>query len=151
MRAGVSGSGPRDTPPATCPAAQLLVAALLPLALSGCGGGADAEVAAFCSAIEALRDDDPFAELTVASPGEMRDAFAVLAEGADRAADVAPDDAAVQARRYADAVEALRDELAGGGYDPTQVDTRRYRDGVEAYGEAATSLANAARARCDEP
>lgn len=144
-------SGPRDTPQATSPAARFVAMALLPLALSSCGGGDEADPEAFCAGIEQLREDDPFAELTVASPGEMRDAFAVLASGAGRVAEDAPDDAAVQARRYAEAVEALQDEMAGGGYDLTRVDRDRYRDRVEDYDEAATSLANAARAICGDP
>lgn len=133
-----------------------MVVALVGLVLTGCaddgggGGGGGGDPAAFCAAFDDLREGDPFADLAVASPGEMRDAFAALADGAERIADAAPPDAGLQARRYADAVEALRDELAGGGYDLTQVDHGRYRDGVEAYGRAATSLANAARARCDD-
>jgi len=118
--------------------------------LAACGGDDGGDRVAFCEAFAELRDDDPFADLAVASPGEMRDAFAALADGAERMADEAPAEAGVQADRYADAVEGLRDELAGGGYDLTQIDTRRYRDGVEVYGDAATSLANAARSICDD-
>lgn len=132
-------------------AAWFGVCVLLPLAGPACAGDDDADPGAFCEGIEQLREDDPFAQLTVASPGEMRDAFSLLARGAARVAGAAPEGAAVQARRYADAVEALRDELAGGGYDLTQIDTRRYQAGVDEYGEAATSLANTARAVCDEP
>ena len=130
-------------------AARFGLGVLLPLAGVACGGDDAPDPEAFCAGIERLRESDPFAELTVASPGEMRDAFSLLARGAARVAEAAPDDAAVQARRYADAVEGLRDEMAGGGYDLTQVDRARYREGVEDYGEAATSLANAARAICD--
>jgi len=119
------------------------------LVLAGCGGDDGAgDPAAFCRAVDELREGDPFADLAVASPGEMRDAFAALARGADRIADAAPDDAEVQADRYVDAVAALRDELAGAGYDLRRLDVARYQDAVAAYGEAATSLGNAARSRC---
>ena len=116
--------------------------------LSGCGGGDGGDVAAFCEAVEDLRDDDPFAELQIASPGEMRDAFAELAAGVDRIADAAPDEVGTQADRYADAVEALRDELAGAGYDPTGVDQLDYGQAVAAYTEGAVSVDNAADALC---
>ena len=132
------------------PPLRAVAAALLALgALGGCDDGRQADPEAFCAAFEDLRDGDPFADLAVASPGEMRDAFATLADGAGRMDDAAPDDVAVQARRYAEAVEVLRDELAGGGYDLTQVDRERYAAGVEAYTRAARSLGNAARATCD--
>ena len=142
-------SGPRSTPPALLLAAQKLIGALVLVGLlSGCGGDDGGDVAAFCEAVEDLRDDDPFEELQVASPGEMRDAFADLADGVDRIADAAPDEVGTQADRYADAVEALRDELAGAGYDPTRVDQLDYGQAVAAYTEAAVSVDNAADALC---
>ncbi|MCO8126998.1 hypothetical protein NHL50_07240 [Acidimicrobiia bacterium EGI L10123] len=117
--------------------------------LSGCGDDSgDGDVAAFCEAVEDLRDDDPFEELQVASPGEMRDAFADLAVGVDRIADAAPDEVRNQAQRYADAVEDLRDELAGAGYDLTRVDQLDYGQAVASYTEAAVSVDNAADALC---
>lgn len=117
--------------------------------LPACGGDRDdGDVAAFCTAVEELRDQDPFGELPVASPADMRDAFDQLADGAQRIADAAPGEVRTQADRYVDAVDALRDELAGAGYDPTRVDTRRYANAVEDYTEAAVSLDNAADAAC---
>lgn len=125
---------------------MLALAALL----VGCGDDdGSGDPAAFCAAVDELRSNDPFAELAVASPGEMRDAFAALAEGAQRIADAAPEPARVQARRYAERIDVLRDELAGAGYDPRQVDVQRYADAVDDYREAATSLGNAADATCD--
>lgn len=118
------------------------------LLLGACGED-EGDLTRFCEAVEDLRADDPFADLEIASPGEMRDAFVELAEGVDRIADVAPQEIGSQADRYADAVEALRDELAGAGYDPTRVDKLRYGQAVAAYTEAATSVGNAADASCD--
>lgn len=116
--------------------------------VAGCGGDGGGDLASFCQAVEDLRRDDPFAELQIASPTDMRDAFAELADGVDRIADAAPTDARSQAERYADAVGALRDELAGAGYDPTEVDQLRYGQAVAAYTEAATSVGNTADAAC---
>ena len=106
------------------------------------------DLASFCDAVEDLRADDPFEGLQVASPTDMRDAFAELAEGVDRIAEAAPADVRSQSQRYADAVDALRDELAGAGYDPTRVDQLRYGQAVAAYTEAATSVGNTADAVC---
>lgn len=122
--------------------------ALLGVLLGACGEDDDGDLAAFCEAVEDLRQDDPFADLDVASPGEMRDAFAELAHGVDRIAGAAPPEARTQARRYADAVQSLRDELAGAAYDPTRVDQLRYGQAVAAYSEAATSVGNTADANC---
>lgn len=123
-------------------------AGALALAVLGACGGDEGDLAAFCEAVEALREDDPFADLAIASPGEMRDAFAELAEGVERIADEAPSGARSQSLRYADAVDALRDELAGAGYDPTRVDQLRYGQAVASYTEAATSVSNTADAAC---
>lgn len=142
-------SGPRTTPSASLLAAQNLVGALVLVGLlTGCGDGGRADPEAFCAGVDELRDDDPFAELAVASPGEMRDAFAELADAAGRIEAAAPAEAAVQAERYLDAIDALRDELAGAAYDPTRVDTLRYGDAVSEYTDAAISLDNAADAAC---
>lgn len=131
--------------PALRAAAALALASLL---LAGCGDDGAGDRDEFCAAVADLRANDPFADLAVASPGEMRDAFAALAAGAERVAAAAPDDVRVQGRRYAEAVGALRDELAGAGYDPTQVDNQRYSAHVDDYTAAATSLGNAADATC---
>lgn len=143
-------SGPRSTPPAAHGAARKLgcSVALVGVLLGGCGDEDGGDLATFCDAVEDLREDDPFAELQVASPSDMRDAFAALAEGVDRIDAAAPDGARTQTQRYADAVDALRDELAGAGYDPTRVDQLRYGQAVAAYSEAATSVSNTADAAC---
>lgn len=142
-------SGPRYTPPAACTAARKLGGVvLLGVLLGGCGDDTG-DLASFCAAVTDLEANDPFAELEIASPTDMRDAFASLADGVDRIAEVAPAEARTQAERYASAVDDLRDELAGAGYDPTRVDQLRYGQAVAAYTEAATSVGNTADAACE--
>lgn len=147
-----TGSGPRHTPPATSHASRFVLAGVLVTAawtLGACGNDDGAgDEAAFCDEVTALREEDPFTDLEVATPAEMREAFDALADGADRIAAAAPGDVEVQADRYRAAVEAVRDELAGAGYDPTRLDDRRYARAVEEYTAAAGSLDNAADARC---
>lgn len=145
-------SGTRSTPSRACGAARNvgLVVLLATAVLAGCGED-EGDLASFCEAVEDLQNDDPFADLAIASPGEMRDAFAELAAGVDRIAAAAPQEIGSQADRYADAVESLRDELAGAGYDPTRVDQLRYGQAVASYTEAATSVSNTADANCGDP
>jgi len=126
---------------------RLVGALAVCLLLAGCGNDGG-DLASFCDAVEELRSEDPFADLPLASPAEMRDAFAELAEAAGRIEGQAPEETSVQAGRYADAIDALRDELAGAGYDPTLVDNLRYADAVSEYTDAAISLDNAADASC---
>lgn len=117
--------------------------------LSACGdddnGG---DVASFCSAVDALAADDPFAELAVASPQEMRAAFDELRDGVEAIARSAPDDVSGRADRYLDSVDELIDQLRGAGYDPRQLDTLRYGTATDAYEEAAVSIENAAEDAC---
>jgi len=149
VRTARSRSGPRSTPPAARAAAQkLLGAVVLAGVLAGCGDDDAGDLVAFCDAVDDLEANDPFAELEIASPGEMRDAFAELAEGVDRIADAAPVEARTQARRYADAVQDLRDALAGAAYDMTRVDGLDYGQAVASYTESAVSVDNAADALC---
>ena len=130
-------SGTRSTPSRACGAARNvgLVVLLATAVLTGCGED-EGDLASFCEAVEDLQNDDPFAE---------------LAAGVDRIAAAAPQEIGSQADRYADAVESLRDELAGAGYDPTRVDQLRYGQAVASYTEAATSVSNAADADCGDP
>ncbi len=125
-------------------AALVLVAGVA----AGCGGDDRGDLTAFCAAMDDLRAADPFADLAVASPEDMRDAFGELADSAKRVADAAPPDARVQADRYAAAIEALRGELAGAGYDPTRLDSLRYRQATDEYTAAAVSLDNAGTSAC---
>ena len=123
------------------------VLALLVLLLAACGSdGGDR--ASFCDGIERLRRDDPFAELAVASPGEMRDAFDDLRETAEAVASDAPSDAEVAADRYLATVDDLLDQLRGAGFELTELDLPAYRRATSEYGEAAASLDNAGRAIC---
>ena len=115
---------------------------------AGCGSDDGGDLRAFCAGIERLRDDDPFAELEVASPQEMRAAFEELQEGAARIRDEAPSEADVPADRYQDAVEAIVDQLRGAGFDPRRLDTLSYGRATSDYGEAADSLDGAADSLC---
>ena len=128
-------------------ALALAVAAVL-TGLVGCGDDDEGDLRAFCRAVERLRADDPFGDLPVASPQEMRAAFEELQARAEVIGDEAPPGAEVQADRYRDAVDALVDQLRGAGFDPTQLDTLAYSRATADYGEAATSLDNAADSLC---
>ena len=125
-----------------------MAALVIGISLGGCGEDDGGDQEAFCAAVADLEANDPFAELAIASPGEMRDAFADLAEGVGRIADAAPSEVRSQAQRYAEAVESLRDELAGAAYDLTRVDQLPYGQAVAEYTEAAVSVDNAADAIC---
>lgn len=123
--------------------------ALATALIGSCGddeGGGD--VASFCSAVEALAADDPFDELAVASPQEMRAAFDQLRDGVEDIARSAPDDLSGRADRYLESVDDLIDQLRGAGYDPRQLDTLRYGAATDAYEEAAVSIENAADDAC---
>lgn len=129
----------------------LVVAATLVAGLAGCGSDDNAgDVAAFCEAVTELQDEDPFAELEIASPGEMGAAFDRLDEGVDRIAETAPSEARRQAEAYQDAVDELIDQLRGAGFDPRNVDPLAYRAATDDYGDAAVSVSvdNAAAAVC---
>ena len=105
-------------------------------------------MASFCDAVEALAADDPFGELAVASPQEMRAAFDELRDGVEEIARSAPDDLSARADRYLESVDVLIDQLRGAGYDPRQLDTLRYGTATDAYEEAAVSIENAAEDAC---
>ncbi len=118
------------------------------LALSGCGADGGGDLASFCDAVDALEANDPFADLDVASPGEMRTAFDHLREGVQRIADAAPDELDASAGRYADTVDTLIDHLRAADFDPRNLDTLRYRTAAADYEEAAVSIENAATGSC---
>lgn len=117
---------------------------------AACGDGSDraGDRAAFCDAVERLAADDPFADLAVASPGEMKSAFVQLRDGAAAIDASAPPDVQVQTSRYVDAVNELIRQLAGAGYDPRALDPLSYGRAVDGYTAAATSVTNAANATC---
>ena len=125
----------------------LAVAAIL-IGLTSCSHGDSGDPAAFCAAVDDLKAHDPFADLEVASPEEMRAAFDQLAAGIDRVAKAAPAPAKVQARAYRDAVDELVDQLRGAGFDPRAVDAIAYRRAVSDYQDAAVSVDNAATSLC---
>lgn len=133
------------------PWALALLLALSSGAVLACGDGSDGagDRAVFCAAVERLAAEDPFADLAVASPGEMKSAFGQLREGAEAIDASAPLDVRVQTARYVDAVDELIRQLAGAGYDPRALDPLSYGRAVEEYAAAATSVTNAANATCD--
>ncbi len=145
-------SGPRATSPASRGAARNLggiVVLLVAGVLGGCGSdGDEGDLEAFCAAVESLRDEDPFAELEIASPGEMQAAFGRLDAGVDAIESAAPSEARRQARAYQDSVDELIDQLRGAGFDPRNVDPLAYRQATAAYGNAAVSVDNAAANLC---
>lgn len=131
------------------PAALGIVVAVLAV-LGGCNGDdGDGDAAAFCDAVDALERNDPFAELQIASPGEMAAAFDQLADGADQIAERAPSEARTQAQSYEDSVQALVDQLRGAGFDPTKLDALAYRRATADYQDAAVAVGNAADSLCE--
>lgn len=134
----------------THPLNRLVVLTLLALvALGSCTDDRPAaDSGSFCDAVDDLRTGDPFGDLAVASPGEMRDAFAALRDGAARIESSALPEAEVQAGEYAAAVDELIDQLAAAGYDPRALDNLAYTDATDRYATAASSLDNAADAAC---
>ena len=125
-----------------------VVASIVLLGPAGCRDDDGGDLRAFCRAVDRLREDDPFGDLLVASPQEMRAAFEELQARAEVIGDEAPPGADVQADRYGDAVDELVDQLRGAGFDPTRLDTLGYGRATADYGEAATSLDNAADSLC---
>lgn len=118
------------------------------LGLAACGGDSGADEEAFCAAYDRLGQNNPFSELTMASPDEMKAAFDQLAEAADEIADAAPSNASVQADAYASAIDALMDQLRAAGYDPRNVDATAYQQAVTEYQETGGSLGREAEAIC---
>ena len=116
--------------------------------LGGCSGDGG-DLRTFCAEVEDLRSDDPFADLAVASPQEMRSAFDDLEEAVRRIDVAAPDEVETQASRYRDALDEVVDHLRGAGYDPRQLDALAYGDATAEYTEAADSLDNAADSLCE--
>ncbi len=125
------------------------VALVLAASTGACTDGSSGDVASFCAAVQSLADDDPFAELEIASPQEMRTAFDRLRDGVADIADAAPDDLDGRSGRYLESVDELIDQLRGAGFDPRDLDTLDYRSATSEYEEAAVSIENAAADACD--
>ncbi len=125
-------------------AAALIVVALL----SACGGDGEGDLEAFCDAVQDLRETDPFEELTIASPEEMKTAFDELRSGADDVADHAPPEQRPRAEEFRDSVGALVDEMRGAGYDLRALDDLAYRSAVGDYLDAAVAVENSTDATC---
>ena len=121
----------------------LLLLPAVPLGLAaGCGddgGGADA--AAFCTRLERLSENDPFAAFGKrATDAEIEQAFHALVSRARELVDLAPDEERATARDYADAAAELDRLMAAAGYDGSRLDERAYRDQQVRYADAAARL-----------
>ena len=122
------------------------------LVLAGCGddGPSDDERAAtFCSRLERLTENDPFAAFgDRATAAQVETAFRALVDRARELVDTAPEEAEANAREYADAAEGLDSILAGAAYDGSQVDQRAYREEQTEYLQAATRLERYLESEC---
>lgn len=125
-----------------------LAGALLVAAAACTDDGPERDLAGFCAAVEDLAENDPFTDLQVASPEEMRTAFDQLREGVDAIAARAPDDLRARTEEYRDTVDVLIDQLRGAGFDPRNLDTLAYRSAADDYEAAAVSVENAAASAC---
>ena len=122
--------------------------ALAALGVACCGDDDGGDLASFCDAVHTLADDDPFADLDVASPAEMSTAFARLRDGVAEIASTAPADLEGRADRYLDTVDDLIDQLQGAAFDPRDLDSLAYRTAAADYETAAVSIENAADDAC---
>lgn len=128
---------------------SLTMLAVVTLGLAGCGDdGEPADLATFCTRFDELSGASPFAELTIATPGEMRAAFDSLRDSADGLVRVAPADVELAATDYRDAVGVLVAELEAAGFDSRNVDTLTYGRAVDDYSDAAVALDRAAASAC---
>jgi hypothetical protein len=128
----------------------IVCSAVLVLAACGDDGPSDAQRAAtFCTRLERLTENDPFAAFgDRATPSEVQAAFEALVERAHELVDRAPDEAKAATRDYADAAEALDSILAGAAYDGARADQRAYRDEQTRYVQAAARLERYLESEC---
>ena len=132
---------------------RLITLLLLPaVALAACGddGPSEAEKAAtFCTRLERLAENDPFAAFgDRATSSEIEEAFTALVARAVELLDTAPEEARAAARDYAEASEALDELMAGAAYDGAAVDQRAYRDEQTTYVAAAQRLERYLESEC---
>jgi hypothetical protein len=132
---------------------RLVPLVLVPaLVLAGCGDDGpddDERAATFCTRLERLTENDPFAAFgDRATAPEIETAFQALVDRAQELVDTAPEEAEANAREYADAAEGLDSILAGAAYDGSQVDQRAYREEQTKYVQAATRLERYLTSEC---
>ena len=131
-------------------AGSFLSVAALCATVTGAGCGHDhGDLATFCVDYRTLADDNPFATLEVASPGEMRTAFKDLSDAADAVESSAPEGLDRLASDYSNAIETLVEVLSATEFDPRNLDTAAYRRATIDYAAAATALSNETVARCE--
>lgn len=130
------------------PLALLAAIAVVTLGVASCSDDDSGDLATFCDAVHDLADNDPFADLSVASPEEMQTAFEQLRDGVAEIASAAPDDLRGRADRYLDAVDDLTAQLRGAAFDPRDLDSLAYRTAAADYEAAAVSIENAAGSAC---
>ena len=124
----------------------------LALVLGACGaddGRDEGDAATFCARLDRLTENDPFLAFgDTATADEVAQAFEALVDRAAELTAVAPPEARVAARDYAESAGALDALLAGAGYDGTAVDSRAYRDEQLAYAEASRLLVRYLDSEC---
>ena len=127
----------------------LVAVALVPVGCGDDGPDDDERAAAFCTRLERLTENDPFAAFgDRATAAEVETAFQALVDRARELVDTAPEEAEANAREYADAAEGLDSILAGAAYEGGQVDQRAYREEQTKYVQAATRLERYLASEC---
>lgn len=121
------------------------------LLMAGACAGDATDPEAFCEAFEDLRGATPFGTDATATSDEMAQSFSDLQTKIAALVGPAPDETAVAARSYLNAVDDLIGLLEGVGFDPRLVDQLDYSEAVERYSEAAQRLQPAAEAACSTP
>jgi hypothetical protein len=96
---------------------------------------------AFCTRLERLAKNDPFAAFgDRATEAQIEQAFEALVARADELVELAPEEARASAREYQASATELRDLLGDAKGDPGDVDTRAYRNQQIRYSKAAGLL-----------
>jgi hypothetical protein len=128
---------------------SLVVALVVAAAACGGGGDGDGDPAAFCDRLDRLTRNDPFLAFgDTATPGEIEQGFAALADRADELVDVAPPEARGATRDLADAVDDMASLMDAAGFDGEALDARAYRDAQVTYAEASDRLLRYLDAEC---